>query len=174
MTEARTFRKGQIWRYKSHSKMVRIDSIGKDFVFVTNIQSGIDYSVHIHDFLEDYTLTEHQALLTRLFNIVFTHLLAQGKRAEEDGDCQYHAPQGLMCAAGCLILPQHYSEDMEQENADSLRVLKGIQASQNMSEDEGHIAAPLLLKLQKIHDQIAPEHWEDKLEELRDEWGIAS
>lgn len=58
----------------------------------------------------------------QIFDQVATHLLTQGRRSgiesfdefgAEDFNCYYRAPDGAMCAVGCLIAPETYSEVYE-------------------------------------------------------------
>ena len=92
-----------------------------------------------------------------VFNQVAFHLLNQGEPAM-DGDCVYHSPDGLRCAAGCLISDEEYDEAMEWNswldlvNADLV--------------PEEH--ANLILELQNIHDMTHPDDWAGALSKLAD------
>lgn len=61
----------------------------------------------------------HQATTRQVFDQVKEHLLKQNKQAKLDMEfgvhenCQYLAPDGLKCAAGCLIAPDEYKSDFE-------------------------------------------------------------
>lgn len=49
-----------------------------------------------------------------VFNIVVTHLFAQGKAARDSaGQCRYRTREGLSCAVGCLIPDEVYRPEME-------------------------------------------------------------
>ena len=90
-----------------------------------------------------------------VFNQVALHLLNQGERAI-DGDCVYHAPDGLRCAAGCLISDDEYKEGMEWNGWLDL-------------VDAGWVPiehANLILALQQLHDTESPENWAGALYKL--------
>jgi len=79
------------------------------------------------------------------FDKVLTHLRKQGKQAKDDkGDCMYRAPDGSMCAAGCLIPDDVYKADMEGELVDALGLFE--------PELEGLVA-----DMQEIHD----DYWDE-------------
>jgi len=49
-----------------------------------------------------------------VFYFVIAHLRAQNKRAaNENGSCFYRTPEGLKCAAGCLITDEEYNPEFE-------------------------------------------------------------
>jgi hypothetical protein len=49
-----------------------------------------------------------------IFYRVIAHLRAQGVQAKnEQGSCRYRTPEGLKCAAGCLILDEEYTPEFE-------------------------------------------------------------
>lgn len=47
------------------------------------------------------------------FNAVVQHLYKQGRPAADGNTCKYRSDEGLMCAVGCRIPSDVYSEDME-------------------------------------------------------------
>jgi hypothetical protein len=50
----------------------------------------------------------------QIFDKVVDHLVAQGGPAvNNNGNCRYRAPNGFMCAAGCLINDEAYSPEIE-------------------------------------------------------------
>jgi len=107
-----------------------------------------------------------------LFDKVAKHLLTQGGPAMRgDGQgCAYRGMEGRKCAAGVLILDEHYSPALEgaivsacslQETARRLRdalVASGVSVAQ----------FPLLRKLQVIHDAAYDGSWRD--DEVLDAW----
>ena len=49
-----------------------------------------------------------------VFYHVIAHLRAQGVQAKnEQGSCRYRTPEGLKCAAGCLIPDAEYNPEFE-------------------------------------------------------------
>lgn len=100
-------------------------------------------------------------MMTRqeVFDKVVAHLRAQGRKAvNERGDCVYHAPDGTKCAAGCLILDEHYREDFEDKSSAHPDVARALRNS-GVPED----ASTLVRDLQRIHDSFDLEEWEDRL-----------
>ncbi len=100
-----------------------------------------------------------------IFDKVANHLLKQGKKAvntkgqNPEGYCVYRTPDGLKCAAGCLIADEHYSEHLENYDIfhgpvdDALERSIGV----NSSTDGG--AFSLIRELQVIHDNQEPKEW---------------
>jgi hypothetical protein len=83
------------------------------------------------------------------FDIVARHLLTQNKKAYgpyytafgKNNGCVYRSPDGLKCAAGCLIPDDKYHSDLEGEIA-------------KLGHD-----ANFVRRLQLIHDNTAEEDW---------------
>jgi hypothetical protein len=49
-----------------------------------------------------------------VFYFVIAHLRAQGVQAKNEiGSCSYRTPEGLKCAAGCLIPDDEYNPEFE-------------------------------------------------------------
>lgn len=81
------------------------------------------------------------------FDTVARHLLTQGRRATvvgRDGkpECVYRSPDGLKCAAGCLIPDYKYTHDMEGN-----KVTHSLVAAAIPEHDED-----LVCDLQDVHD----------------------
>lgn len=106
--------------------------------------------------------------MQKIFTKVATHMLTQMKRAETaTGVCAYRGANGLMCAVGCLIPDELYSEDLERKSV--LPLLHYIE-KHNPHQVEAFVAvginrsnAPLLVRLQTIHDRFAARLWQDEL-----------
>lgn len=104
--------------------------------------------------------------LQEIFDKVVTHLLKQNARAVDwDGSCQYRAPDGKMCAVGCLIEDSNYSSKLEG------RVVGKIRDSIPNVLEGGDIGkkVELLKALQMIHDESLPTSWPTQLEALTKE-----
>jgi hypothetical protein len=102
-----------------------------------------------------------EATPQEVFDQVAKHLLEQGKKSfklDEDGDefCLYRGPEGLKCAAGCLIADNEYKDDMEGGSWSYL-VRRGY-------APETHKI--LIAKLQAIHDEKEPSTWREGLLEI--------
>lgn len=112
-----------------------------------------------------------------IFEKVQTHLLAQKCRSAginpqtENFICLYRGPEGLMCAAGCLIPDELYDPSMEGCNCQEGAVAKAlIQAGVDMSD--GTIAM-MVDSLQDMHDRVPPLKWADALKEKARYYGLA-
>lgn len=69
-----------------------------------------------------------------IFDRVIAHLRKQGEPAVNDeGDCRYRVEvddRVLMCAVGCLIADEHYSENFEGKSlCDHIEVCEAVEAS---------------------------------------------
>lgn len=90
-----------------------------------------------------------------IFNQVAKHLLTQNKKSiKEDGVCLYKSPEGLKCAAGCLISNEEYRPEFETNSWYWL-----IRDSKFPKEHQA-----LIRDLQFIHDQISVSDWKRYLE----------
>ena len=94
------------------------------------------------------------------FDRVAQHLLTQNKASQAYGKCLYRSPEGLMCAVGCLIKDEHYSERLENLDAGEHVVRNALLMSDIREEDLDY-----LIQLQTIHDNYDPPMWKGKLEE---------
>ena len=107
-----------------------------------------------------------------IFDTVVAHLRKQGVQSKLPGSntCAYRSPEGLKCAAGCLIPDEDYKEEFE-----CWSVRSGVRPGQDEQNPSrvyfikkfGVENISLIQQLQEIHDSaIGPHYWEDKLEEL--------
>ena len=91
----------------------------------------------------------------QIFNIVATHLFAQGKKSEDHSKrCVYRGANGTKCAVGVLIPDEVYQSKWDQNSfsVDSIFYLK---------RDDMQPLAPhrdLLVGLQRIHDNYINWH----------------
>lgn len=101
-----------------------------------------------------------------VFTKIAAHLLKQGEKSVDDrGRCRYHGPNGLKCAAGCLIPDGSYVPEMEGQPASDLflRRYPGIYVGGSES---------LLDNLQLIHDEMPVAAWERELRTEADVHGL--
>lgn len=100
------------------------------------------------------------------FDTVVAHLRKQGAKSQMEalsrrGDkytaCMYRSPDGLKCAAGCLIPDEEYSPLMEGKPVVGGCNLPGI-TIQKLGYD-----AQLVRALQIVHDDASVDNWEDEL-----------
>ena len=103
-----------------------------------------------------------------VFNYVKEHLLNQNQRSLDPWSlqCQYRSQtedgKVLMCAVGCLIDEDLYSEKIENlsaSNEDVVKAIRGSIANWTVNSD-------MLGELQNIHDEYEPDNWSLKLEYL--------
>jgi hypothetical protein len=103
-----------------------------------------------------------------LFDKVATHLLTQGKKAQDlvPVICRYKTDDGLKCAVGCLIPDELYSTDLEgcalcQPHDDFGKVdrLKRVLITVGIASQQFN----MLAELQNIHDYQDAESWRFRL-----------
>jgi len=104
-----------------------------------------------------------------VFNYVKQHLLNQQERSLDPHtlSCFYRAQnesgKTLMCAVGCLIDDNFYSEKLENSSPYDSDVKKAVENS-IFSDWEYNVS--LLSELQNIHDEYEADEWSVKLESL--------
>jgi len=118
----------------------------------------------------------NQLTRQQIFDKVAEHLLTQMERSSDsEGVCLYRGPNGLMCAAGCLISNQEYDEIIEGDRIDSavtqIRAnptqLEGLQKIRVACGIEGEKS--FCRTLQRVHDEREPKDWENTLREIAEE-----
>jgi len=108
-----------------------------------------------------------------VFNYVKQHLLNQNERSVDPHtlSCFYRSQnengKTLMCAVGCLIDDNFYSEKLENCSPNDTEVRRAVENS--MSNWEYNVS--LLSELQNIHDEYDPDEWSVKLESLESYFG---
>lgn len=103
-----------------------------------------------------------QATAQEVFDQVATHLLKQNKKSENLVRCAYRGPDGLKCAAGCLISDQEYDELMEGK-------------PWHMLVDSGDCPVEhhsLICTLQKVHDEGSVEDWSTLLQAVATKFNL--
>lgn len=104
-----------------------------------------------------------EATAQEVFNQVAEHLLTQQVESLNDG-CAYRNPQGLKCAAGCLMADDEYSPAMEGRTWDSL----------TRTEDIPCAHRALIVELQGCHDFYDPSTWGCQLEQIAIDFGLST
>lgn len=102
-----------------------------------------------------------EATAQEVFDQVAKHLLTQNETSYCDdavGVCAYRGPDGLKCAAGCLIADDEYNTDWEQQG---WTVLVDSRAVPLKHHD-------LIRSLQMIHDEYDQDSWREHLTDLAD------
>jgi len=103
--------------------------------------------------------TLEQATTQEVFDQAAEHLLTQNKQSEgvhNNGlTCMYRSPDGLKCAAGCLIGDDEYLSQWERRSWGFVSRVSSVTK---------HI--DLISSLQSIHDDCEPSQWLVRLKEL--------
>lgn len=89
-----------------------------------------------------------------VFNYIANHLIKQGQPSMGGFACLYRNPDGLSCAAGCLIPDDQYDPNMEGESWDNLVNIWNV-------VDKRHLN--LIMSLQGIHDDWSAHKDIDRL-----------
>ena len=116
--------------------------------------------------------------MQEIFNKVKAHLLAQGKRSEDDHNCLYRGPDGLKCAVGCLIEDSAYNPTIEGSavvdiTSSTNKESKLLRAAlQDSGVELNHQTINLLAQLQQLHDKLPPAGWSAHLKTIADDFGL--
>lgn len=103
-----------------------------------------------------------------LFDKVVAHLRAQNAKALDQTDaCMYRAPDGKRCAAGCLILDEHYAPDLEGKSAIHDGVWPRLRAS-GVADSQ----TALVQALQSVHDHWSVDKWESELARVAEKYHL--
>lgn len=110
------------------------------------------------------------------FDTVVDHLRKQGAKAVANcgGGCSYRNPEGLKCAAGCLIPDDQYKPGFEGRWIEDtpLSDLAGFALELNaLIETLGHDRI-LVKRLQQVHDGNRFEDYEELFERLAQRNGL--
>lgn len=97
-----------------------------------------------------------------VFDQVTRHLLTQMEQSKYNNVCVYRSPDGLKCAAGCLIADDEYDPDMEDNGWVDLVSRFGF------TQSHGN----LIQRLQDIHDEYTPKDWLNQLKNLALEFSL--
>lgn len=104
-----------------------------------------------------------KATAQEVYSQVRNHLLTQKIQSMiEFHGCQYHGPDGLMCAAGCLVSNTEYLPEMEGKGW-------GYLVDRKMVPDAHH---ELISELQAIHDMRDAASWEHCLNKLAADFNL--
>lgn len=104
-----------------------------------------------------------EATAQEVYSQVRKHLLTQKMKSIEEGKgCVYRGPDGLMCAAGCLMSDDEYLEKMERQPW-------SILVSRVLVPKEHRL---LIGALQRIHDMEEAEGWEYCLNKLAADFNL--
>lgn len=100
--------------------------------------------------------TLSKATEQEVFDQVGKHLLAQMVRSEAKSTCLYRGPDGISCAAGCLMTDEEYNPSFEGNDWEMLVAADMVIGCHST----------LIYKLQSIHDNYLPDKWEERLADL--------
>lgn len=106
-----------------------------------------------------------------VFDKIRRHLKKQGRRSEKlPLFCAYRNEDGLKCAIGCLITDEFYTQNLEGQAIEANAVLKAVAASLGTTLSKKD--KDFLGELQTIHDEVHPDDWEDRFEDLADRYDL--
>lgn len=103
-----------------------------------------------------------QATEQEVFDQVVTHLRKQNVVSRGPDQCMYRGPNGLMCAAGCLIADDEFVKRMDDGGDTSWG---GLVSEGLFPEDHKE----LIEKFQSVHDEWRVDEWEDQFKRLAEE-----
>lgn len=109
--------------------------------------------------------TLNEASEQEVFDQVAEHLLTQMARSENDEHCLYRGPDGLKCAAGCLIADSEYNADMDGLHGVGWHTFIEKHNVTNSHKD-------LINRLQFVHDHYLPDMWLGHLRRVAKAWGL--
>jgi hypothetical protein len=99
-----------------------------------------------------------QATAQEVFDQVALHLLTQGRKSRSADGCFYRGPNGLMCAAGCLIADDEYNKEWDETPTGWCDlVISGVITS---------VHSNIIDQLQSTHDFRHPCEWKKELEAI--------
>ena len=98
-----------------------------------------------------------------VFDKVVKHLLTQKRRSNNEYGCAYRAPDGAMCAVGCLISDKAYDPGIEGSSVYNSQV-QGKLAESGVPTYNKMVF--LLADLQGIHNQRPISLWKTYLQDL--------
>lgn len=106
--------------------------------------------------------TLEQATAQEVFDQVARHLIIQGKQCRIGSECAYRGPDGLKCAAGCLIGDDEYQRDFEGLVWRKL-VIDGVVPDIHWN---------LIESLQWVHDRCVQPTWRQELKQVAENFGL--
>ena len=107
--------------------------------------------------------------MQEVFDTVVAHARKQKARAIDPKShmCAYRTPDGKKCFIGVLIPDSKYNPRIENKGVFAEDIKALLPFSLNAKEHK------FLGDLQQIHDSYVVEEWEEKFEEVADEWGLS-
>ena len=100
-----------------------------------------------------------------IFDIVAAHLIKQNHQATKGSNCAYRGEGGTMCAIGCLIKDEFYTEKLEGQTIYDDVVFVAVSKSLNIGIKDNLFLKELLSDLQVFHDhRLIPWSVEESLE----------
>lgn len=105
-----------------------------------------------------------------VFDKVVAHLRKQnGKALNEVGLCRYRGIDGNMCAVGCLIADEHYSNDLEGNGSREFRIIEALEKSGIPNTPKIN---DLLDDMQEVHDGCLVDDWESRFKVVAEEYNL--
>lgn len=110
-----------------------------------------------------------QATAQQVYDQIKAHLLTQNSKSQGGNKCLYRDPNGLKCAAGCLIGDDEYDSKFDD--------LKGIDTAWESLVCRGLVPnahVDLIRNLQIVHDTTPVEYWEGELKKSAFKFNLVS
>lgn len=104
-----------------------------------------------------------------IFDTVAVHMLAQGKKSENEDGCLYRGPNGTKCAVGVLIKDEIYRPILENRLVCERIIWEALEDSG--IEMDGDIEQ-LLMALQETHDHISVQTWKHQFGHIAKRHGL--
>lgn len=103
--------------------------------------------------------------LQETFDTVVNHLRSQNGKSRilttDREICLYRSPEGLKCAAGCLIPDEYYVPEMERNGWGD--VVLCFDLPDHLKDSD---SVDLVSLLQFVHDHVCVSFWEFKFKEI--------
>ncbi len=112
-----------------------------------------------------------QATTQEVFDQVARHLLTQNQKSMGSDRCLYRGPNGLKCAAGCLIGDDEYDPLFDSLTSSLTSTGWGSLVNNNLVPKDHQ---ELIVELQQVHDQLqVHSNWRDDLINLAIRLGLS-
>lgn len=109
--------------------------------------------------------------LREIFDKVKHHMLTQNQQSLDTyNNCVYRGVDGLMCAVGCLIPDEYYTEGLEGGGVKTPEVQAVLIDCGIIKSETEEEKIELLFQLQYLHDMFEPIGWPSGLDKLENKF----
>lgn len=112
----------------------------------------------------------------QVFDQVVTHMRKQGRKSLLEngngvgGTCRYLTPDGLRCAAGCLIAANEYVRAMDEGIEGVFSSTTWVDLIKQKLVPDTH--SELIIQLQQVHDSYDLDKWETGFINVAERFGL--